>query len=202
MNLIKLNQNIMETLYLQEMVLPAKSGECINTKKENIYCILDGINFMIERYLNGNKDKCYIPKIETKTIKIPYNNKRKRLPISIVYGTETLGIKHIFEQRMFDHLKQDNCEKLSQQQVIDYLKLFPKALESNNTIIDFDKNDEIKYDTILILYEKIFYCLGLQISENSMTYLHTMFKPTKQYLNRIFRLNSIHKIENNLINKK
>lgn len=142
----------------------------------------------------------------------PLNKSKLDNPVTVVYGNDSLGVKHILARRGEEFENKSIGERLSEDEVIEALKNLDKAIKSSNRLVDFDLkgiNPKPSYkisknrpampygDRVILVYEELFYVILVAKYDgvSDVTCPLTIFKPSQIYRRRIEGLNK----ENNYI---
>lgn len=124
---------------------------------------------------------CIFPKTEIKINE----------PITIIYGNELVGIRHIIEQRKLEFNDRSKCVLLSEDKVRQALNFLPEAVSNGTVLLDYNKNNVPYGDRIILDYKGIYYIILIAQfdGQSNITTLITMFKPSNKYRKRIEDLN-------------
>ena len=188
---MNIKQILEELETLLEHANRRKSGLKIDGKSFKSY--KDKIDF-IRSWHNSNPRKFYIEPGFRFTFIKPFDGKKMTTTLNLLYGSGELGISHIIQQRNLDYLKPSkDYIPLTEEEIWKNLYLLEDLLQNQKVSVytDFDKQDQPYYDRVLFYdnRQNIFYCIALQTSSKTITYLHTMYKPTDKHFNRIIELN-------------
>lgn len=204
MNIKQLNEELERIL--NEHADRMKSGTIIDKEKENIKCTKDAVNYLFTYHAKMQKDNIELDKrlmqidnLYPIDITLPFNNESFKSSLTLLYGNENMGFYHILKQRKNDYLKPGNFKKLNTNEIKQAMEKLDTVIDRKEIYIDFDVETSVPYtDRILFSFDDVYYCIALQNSETSLTYLHTMFKPIPKYKKKIEMLNTRYKLQNNL----
>lgn len=198
---------------INEMANRQKSGICYNNKDYHypLEYITDKMKNKYDNEILQPQEKEFWDNVFEFDLYTPFDNKTRKVNFSLLYGDDLLGVKHIYNQREFEkeYKKGNNFIPMSETEVTEAIKNTRNVLKSKDrtlypVYIDFDEDNQPYFDRVIYydVDKGIFYCIGIQISPNTLNYLHTLFKPTPEYIERIKILDYAYRIENKLIINK
>lgn len=90
------------------------------------------------------------------------------------------GVKHILDKHSKENVTYIDTQSITKEQtLLNAMKNVDKAIENGAAFIDKYNNDRLA-----LLYNGLLYIICFDTKENELTYLHTLFRPSKNYKNR------------------
>lgn len=181
------NLQIAEGMILNEhAITKANSGKNIEMCPFDMEAF---VNLCFDRYQNGPGYPFYADTSLKLTCVDPITKRRRTDDITMLFGSSTFGIKHIIEQRSGEFTNRNIIVRMNEDRIRNNLLKFPQALEKGKQLFDYDPDNILYGDRVILLYDGVFYVVFLQGDYIDFTLLATMFIPTPKYLKRIQNLN-------------